>query len=284
MNRPPTLLDYSRRIQRTVAWIADHLDDPIRLDALAEVACFSPCHFHRIYRHLTGETPAETIRRLRLHRAAGELVQGRRDIAEVASRAGYGSVAAFTRSFRSGYGMPPAAYRRSGRLIAPDITIHPETTTMYSVDIRDVAPIHLAALSHTGPYNDIGPAFDRLFVWAQGRGLVGPDTRSIAVYHDDPGTVPASELRSHAGITVEPDVAAQDDVHILEVAGGRHAVIRHEGPYAELEKAYAWLYGEWLPTSGFEAADRPCYEEYVNDPRTLPPARWLTDIYLPIAD
>lgn len=282
MNRPVTLLDYSRRIQRTVAWIAENLDDPIELDALAGVACFSPHHFHRIYRHLTGETPAETVRRLRLHRAATELVRGAADMERVAARAGYGSVSAFSRSFRAGYGISPAAYRRSGRLVVPEVTTPLEAVSMYSVDIRDLPPRRLAAMRHVGPYAEIGPTFDRLFAWGRGNGLIGPDTRSFGVYLDDPGTVPAAKLRSAAGITVGPDFTARDGVHILDMAGGRHAVIRHQGPYAELEGAYAWLYGEWLPASGFEAADRPCCEEYLNDPATLPPAQWLTDVCLPL--
>ena len=44
-----------------------------------------------------------------------------------------------------------------------------------------------------------------------------------------------------------------------------------------------WLYKEWLPQSGEEPADRPCFEEYLNNPRELPPAEWLTDICLPLA-
>jgi methylphosphotriester-DNA--protein-cysteine methyltransferase len=75
MNKPATVLDYSRRIERVARHIGAHLDQPLELGALAEVACFSPCHFHRIYRALSGETVAETIRRHRLHRAAGERPQ-----------------------------------------------------------------------------------------------------------------------------------------------------------------------------------------------------------------
>jgi AraC family transcriptional regulator len=59
-------------------------------------------------------------------------------------------------------------------------------------------------------------------------------------------------------------------------------VLHHKGPYAELERAYAWLYGTWLPQSGEEAADRPVFEEYLNNPRALPPQEWLTDICLPL--
>src|SRR5262245_25979296 len=117
MTKPLTVLDYSRRIERVIDHIGAHLDEPLDLDRLAAVACFSPYHFHRIYRAMTGETVADALRRLRLHLAAGELVEGHPAIERIARRAGYASVAAFTRAFRAGYGIPPATYRRQGRLV-----------------------------------------------------------------------------------------------------------------------------------------------------------------------
>lgn len=54
-------------------------------------------------------------------------------------------------------------------------------------------------------------------------------------------------------------------------------------PFSELEAAYETLYGEWLPASGEEPADVPCCEEYLSDCRSLPPAEWLTGIFLPLA-
>ena len=46
------------------------------------------------------------------------------------------------------------------------------------------------------------------------------------------------------------------DLRPLTIAGGRYAVLLHVGPYAELHRAYTWLYREWLPTSGEEPSDR----------------------------
>jgi AraC family transcriptional regulator len=284
MTKPLTTLDYSRRIERVVAHIGNHLDEPLDLDRLAAVACFSPYHFHRIYRAMTGETVADTLRRLRLHHAAGELVQGVAPIAAIARQAGYGSVAAFTRAFTAGYGVAPSAYRRAGRPVplAPAAT---ETEiAMYEVSIRHFQPVRLAALRHTGSYMEIGTAFERLFAWAVGRGLIHPQTRSIGVYYDDPDAVPETSLRSDAGVSVGPDEAVDGDLRIIEVPGGRHAVLHHKGPYAELHKAYRWLYREWLPKSGEQCADRPSFEEYLNNPRTVPPEEWLTDICLPLAE
>jgi AraC family transcriptional regulator len=284
MSKPLTTLDYSRRIERVVAHIGDHLHEPLDLERLAAVACFSPFHFHRIYRAMTGETAADTLRRLRLHHAAGELVQGAAPITAIAHQAGYRSIAAFTRAFTAAYGVSPSSYRRAGRLVLPAPAATETEAAMYDVSIRHFQPVRLAALRHAGDYMQIGATFERLFAWAAGRGLIGPPTRSIGVYYDDPDAVPAKDLRADAGLVVGPDVAIDGDLRIVDLPGGRHAVLHHKGPYAELHKAYRWLYREWLPESGEQCADRPCFEEYLNNPRTLPPEQWLTDICLPLAE
>lgn len=68
--------DYQARILRVLTHIQEHLDEPLDLEALAQVACFSSFHFHRVFAAMTGETIADHVRRLRLERAAMELRSG----------------------------------------------------------------------------------------------------------------------------------------------------------------------------------------------------------------
>ncbi|MHC2297411.1 DNA gyrase inhibitor GyrI [Rhizobium mongolense] len=67
------------------------------------------------------------------------------------------------------------------------------------------------------------------------------------------------------------------------IDGGEYAVLRHNGPYADMHKAYQWLYAEWLPKSGRQIKDSVMFEEYLNNPRDVPPTDLLTDIYMPLA-
>ncbi|MBU8543206.1 MULTISPECIES: AraC family transcriptional regulator [Roseomonadaceae] len=277
-----TQQDYGRRIARAIALIAA---DPARnpgLEALAAAAAFSPYHFHRIYREITGETPADTLHRERLSHAAGLLVRGGQPVAAVARACGYGSAAAFTRAFRTAYGIPPAAYRDSGG-IGLRLPIRPhEETTLFPIEIRQEAPLRLATLPHRGAYTAIGSTFDRLIAWAAARRLLGAQTRFIALYHDDPSSVAAKDLRSEAGLTVPEGVEGSEGVTIRDLPASRFAVLLFQGPYAELERAYTWLYRDWLPSSGEEPADEPVREEYLNDCRSLPPSEWLTAVMLPL--
>jgi AraC family transcriptional regulator len=73
--------DYESRLTRVITYIHDHMDEELDLNRLADVACLSPYHWHRIYRAMLGETVAETVRRVRIYRAAGFLVQTEKPLA-----------------------------------------------------------------------------------------------------------------------------------------------------------------------------------------------------------
>ncbi|MGP1252941.1 MAG: AraC family transcriptional regulator [Kiloniellales bacterium] len=289
MLRRSTKLDYAERMTRVVAHIGAHLDAPLDLEQLAGVACFSPYHFHRIYRLVVGETPDQTVRRLRLHRAAVALADGRLSVTEIAGRAGYASPEAFSRAFTSAYGHPPSAYRAqrlSGELPGngppPPGALAQEVA--YEVTIKPLPGYRLFGLPHRGDYNSIVTAFEKLFALGAAHGLLMPGTRDFGVYYDDPGSVPEEELRAFAGLAVGPEAVCPDDFEETEIPAGRAACLLYQGPYADLDRAYHFLYGRWLPQSAQEPADYPAFEEYLNDPKSLPPTEWLTEICLPLLD
>jgi len=282
---------YARRIERVVDYLIDHLDGEVDLHRLAQEAYLSPYHFHRIYHGMTGETVAETVRRLRLHRAAVKLISSDIAVAMLSKEAGYGSVQAFNRAFREGYGTPPAAYRekqsrtplRNPSAPINPIHIHGEKT-MYQVTVRDVAPCRILALRHNGDYMHIGNAFERLNIWAAGKGLLDGKARWFGIYYDDPAATPPELLASDAclAISEDLDIAVPEEYHILYTPAGRCAMLVYKGPYSDLEKPYKWLFGEWLPKSGEEPGDQPCFEEYLNDARSIAPHELLTAVYVPL--
>lgn len=285
MTRSSTFEQYSARIEKVVAFMSARLDQPLTLPQLAQVGHFSPFHFHRVYRGLMGETIASTQRRLRLHRAAHELLTTQRGIAQIATRAGYASVAAFTRAFGATYGRAPAAFRnRRASLPALNGAIFDPTleSLMYDAKISTLAPVRAIALPHRGDYEAIGQTFEQLYGWAGATGLLRDDTRCFGLYYDSPADTPKEQLRSDACLALPADSKPGDGMRWLEIAGGRHAVVLHTGPYAELPRAYDWLFGQWLPSSGEEAGDAPVYEDYLNDPSQLPPEQWQTLICLPL--
>lgn len=274
----PPRVDYAARLRRVTAYIHDHLDDELDLNRLADVACLSAGHWHRVYHALHGETIAATVKRLRLHRAAGLIAHTGMTMSEVARRSGYDNLQSFTRIFKSVYGMPPARYREHGGHAAFRPAAPQAPAPGHDVAICVLPALRAVGEAHRGPYMDIGRAFEALYGRLAARGLLDAPFRSIGLYHDDPALVAPQYLRACACV-VSPRLEALCDTAI---AGGPYAVLRYRGPYATMASAYRWLYGDWLVASGREAADAPVIEEYLNDPRTTPPSELLTDICLPL--
>ncbi|HEX8679331.1 MAG TPA: AraC family transcriptional regulator, partial [Chthoniobacterales bacterium] len=64
-----TNFDYVARVNRAVDYITANLDQSLDLEEVARAPCFSPYHFHRIFRALMGETLASFVKRVRLERS-----------------------------------------------------------------------------------------------------------------------------------------------------------------------------------------------------------------------
>ena len=273
---------YERRVLRVLEYIHENPAGDLSLDRLAEVAAMSRFHWHRVFYAMTGETCAEAVRRVRLHRAACWLVQTDWPVAEIARKAGYAGTPGFSRAFSVAYGHSPASFRRRGDLIPPLSRKPKGERPMFPVTVETRDPMRLAALSHTGPYIEIGSAFERVGALFTSRGL-WPQARGMAgLYHDAPGSKPEADLQSEAGVIVGDEMEIADPMHEVQVPGGRYAVLHFKGPYAGLRAAYDYLYGDWLPTSEEEPADSPPVEVYLNSPADTAPDELLTEIRVPL--
>lgn len=275
---------YQRQLDAVTDYIYAHLDDDLSLDRLADVSGFSPYHWHRIYRAVRGETAAQTVRRLRLERAATMLAQNAWPLERIARRAGFTSADAFSRAFQRAYDRTPGRFRSdraggpngTGGSRRPAVIPDAESPTPYPVRVEERPERRLAVAEHRGSYMGIGRAFARV---VDRMGLRKP---MVAIYEDDPDAVPEAALRAVAGAVVGPEAEVPEDLETRVVPAGRYAVMRYTGPYSSMHAAYLWLYGQWLPTSGHEPRNHPVVEEYLTDPATTPPAQAVTDILLPL--
>lgn len=274
---------YEKRMLRVLAYIHANPAGDLSLDTLADVAAMSRFHWHRVFQAMTGETCAQATRRIRLHRAACWLVQTDDTIAQVAKRCGYPSAQSFTRAFSEAFGTSPGRFRARGDITSPFLKIRKGEYPMFPTEIVTTSERRLAALPHTGPYLEIGGAFEQVGsvfsargLWPQAKGMVG-------IYYDDPGTVAPENLRSHAGVLVDTGFSMPENLEDVVLPEGRMVVMHYKGPYAGLKAAYDYLYGQWLPQSTEELREAPSFEVYLNDPTDTKPDDLLTDIYVPIA-
>jgi len=290
-------LEYVGRVNRVLDHIWENLTDDLRLETLARVASFSPYHFHRVFRSITGETLSGYVRRVRAQRAATQLIHNpTKTITEIGVSCGYSSSSAFAREFRRQFGVSASQFRGGGRASLDRFreklaerglvlqSAHPQRTDMvFRVDVREEPRRHVAYIRHVGDYSGIGRAFERLARWAGPRGLFrNPETRMLAVYRDSPDVTPIEKLRSDACITVPIGTRVKRDVGLMTLPGGTYAAAYVEIDATQYGEAWDRLFCDWLPGSGYQPDNRPCYELHLNDPRKHPQMKHILDICEPI--
>ena len=97
-------------VERMQAFIDAHLKERITLHMLAEAAGYSPWHAARMFKELTGRSPFDYIRMLRLSRAAVRLREEEVKVVDVAFDFLFDSHEGFTRAFTRHFGITPKNY------------------------------------------------------------------------------------------------------------------------------------------------------------------------------
>ena len=295
-------LTYQQRINLVLRHIEQHLDSRPDLEELARIACFSPYHFHRIFSSMVGESVAAYIRRLLLERAAMQLGHSPESVTQIALGAGYDSVDAFTRAFRAHIGMLPSEYRRrKGHLEAArrrDLgrpLFYHEMTSLPPMNVRveKFPPRLVAAVRHTGAYDESGPAWGKLCAALGANGLLSDTSMAYGVSYDNPDITTPQKCRMDACVSLPPELLEtcaelcpllqNEDIFLRHIGGEQeYAALRIRGPYTLVHPAYRSLFGMWFPQSGREPENDPGFEIYWNSPQITPPADLLTEICIPL--
>ena len=274
-----------------------HLDKKLDLAALADIASFSPFHFHRLFRALLGEALGDYVRRRRLEIAGVRLLsQPGVSVLNVALGVGFGSAEAFTRAFRAKFGCSPTEWRKSkrsqtaskrGQAARPagrknGVTSSKETAM--KVTIIDRPPVHVAYLRHTGAY---GPSIGKFWMetvapWMSTNNLMGRERFGLAL--DDPTVTAPAKCRYDACVqSQEKEMLSGDPGHKV-IPGGKYAALAFEGTSAEIGTAWDALLRDWLPKSGLQLDARPFFEHYPVDGRYDPKTgRFTCNICVPVS-
>jgi AraC family transcriptional regulator len=246
----------------------------------------------------------------------------RRPITEIAMDLGFSTPAVFSRAFRDWFGTSPKNWRdgdwleyrkkctlQSNRYQSQDkyrkatkvssgydshikrqwrVTLKNETTKLdYTVEVKELPEKQLAYIRHTGPYAGDGELFGRLYgklmQWAGPRDLFIPGkTEMLTIYHDSPEITEEEKLRISICMTVPEGTEASGEIGTMTIPAGRYAVATFSITMDQYGDAWNSLFGGWLPESGYQCAEGPCYELYLNDPESDPEGRHMIAIHLPV--
>jgi AraC family transcriptional regulator len=288
--------DTLERIQRAIDFVEARLFDDLPLAAVAAEAGCSPWHFHRLFAAVTGETPANYVRRRRLSETCRRLVETDVPLVDIALDCGFESQATFTRAFTRQVGMSPARFRRTRRFSLPayrypalDLAaLVARRRRRESMEPRIVErpAFHLIGMAErfTPATTSRIPELWARFVprIADVPDRVGGHTFGVCV-DADPATIEDAGFRYVAAVEVARAGVPPDGLIALAVPASRYAVFTHTGHVSRVGDTVKQVWGTWLPASGYRTLAAPDFELY-------DPARWdpstgegEVDYYVPVA-
>lgn len=290
---------YLKRIGRVLEYIDENLDQELKLEKLAEIAHFSPWHFHRIFHALVGETLAEYVRRRRVETGARLLLSRRWTVSTVALEVGMSSLEVFSRTFRQRFGITPSTWQRGGwrnwaedqrreiskihqidrkkhqavveRLRHHGVAVFVESTLtgvpFMNVEIKNLPATRVAYLRHVGPYGESGVtlAWQRFAAWCDSLGLMSPRRKMFGIAQDSPDITAPEQCRYDCCVAFDEAVTGNEAIALQTIPGGLYGCGYFSGTSLEIYGAWNRMCSEWLPGSGFESDERPWFEMYLED-------------------
>jgi AraC-like DNA-binding protein len=97
----------SSRVARALDWLREHFAEGLMVGELAHQAGMSPSSFHQHFKAVTGMTPIQYQKRIRLHEARRILLLDSLDVGEASFRVGYQSHSQFSKDYRQYFGRLP---------------------------------------------------------------------------------------------------------------------------------------------------------------------------------
>lgn len=302
--------EYTNRINRVMDYIEHNLDKTVDLSILAGIASFSPFHFHRIFTAMVGETPNNFVSRIRLERAAQLLHNDpKTSVSDIAFACGFVNISSFSRAFKGHFNITTTEFRNQDRAIFIkngvryskigkavrkigknyqqineqfcSVELNQLIIMDTKIEIKQMPELNLIYCRHTGAFNKIGQAYEKLFNWASPRGLVKQGTKTVTVYHDDPAITSIDKIRQDASIIVDGNVKVDGEIGKSKIPSGKYAVGRFEINVTEFEEAWNTMCA-WFTESGYQSTDGPTYEYYHSDCSENPEHKFIVDICIPI--
>ena len=280
--------DYTRRIERVIAAVADSLEQERDLPstaALAGIANFSAFHFMRVYRALAGESLGTTVQRLRLTRAAHLLATTAAPISEVSGRVGFETSQAFARAFRDHFGMAPSEARAANVANATAVStlaaLCPQPAIR--IDVVELKPFRVAVKRSEGPFGKLDEVYRSLFEWMAKRGALEAIDGIWGVPHQDRRDTPVANYPFDCCLKTSAALSAGDGITLVNLGGGSYVRYLHEGAFERLDESHDAIFRELLANPEWQLRDAPVLHEYLNDPDETPEADLRTHIYVPVA-
>lgn len=259
------------RIEKVLDYIHSNIRDPLSLEHIAAMSCWSRWQLQRVFQEHTGFSVAQYVKEIKLSQAAECVLSGQARMLDIALEYGFSSEVSFSRAFKQFFGVSPKRYQKNGirtgiitPLSPPDSAqsaLQFPECALYQVRLEHKNRFEFSGIAHkvkglrsaTPDFSTSVPAawrgfFSQVNIAALSKvphiGLIG------ASDNDEQG-----ELFYWAGVETDEMLKASTRCEHFSVAARTWAVLPFQGNPAEYHKAILWMLIHWLPDSGFKGVD-----------------------------
>lgn len=276
-------MEWIERLNLAITYIEEHLRDDIDYEQLGKIACCSTYHFQRMFTYMAGIPLSEYIRRRKMSLAAVELQSGGKKIIDVAGEYGYQSPTAFNRAFQSVHGVAPSAVKNEGVSVKSfppitfKITVKGVEEMNYRIEKKDAFRI-------IGVSQPLDKEIEKNFavvpqMW-QEAALNGTIQRLAGMMDAAPmgllGVSACNDVEQWKYFIAVSSTRETTEFEEYIIPAATWAIFAGAGTNQTMQELEQRIVTEWLPTSGYEYANAPDVEVYLNaDPQNAQYEVWI---------
>ncbi len=279
-------MEWIERLNKAIAYIEENLNGEIDYEELGRLACCSPYHFQRMFGYMAGMPLSEYIRRRRMSCTAADLQSGGEKIIDIAAKYGYESPTAFNRAFQSVHGFAPSQTRADGQTLKsfPPISFQMTIKGAAQMDYRIEKKDSFRIIGISAPLEaDIEKNFETVpALWGKAA-QDGTIPRLCERMNSQPmgvlGVSVCNESTENWRYYIAvASASGPESFEEYTVPAFTWAIFPGEGTGISIQQLEQRIVTEWLPTSGYEYANGPDVEVYL-DPN---PENTKYEVWIPV--
>ncbi|WP_139166089.1 AraC family transcriptional regulator [Chryseobacterium jejuense] len=297
--------EYKKRIVKTIQYIDTNLDADLSLEKIAEVSAYSPFHFHRIFKLVTGETLQNYIIRRKIEKSAFLLaVHKNIEMKEIYFDLGFSNPSVFSKTFKKYYGLAPSEFRKSAPKVFHKIlqtqskngqidTVFSQyictienllnwTTMNLKIEVKEMPEMNLAAVMSLG-IAGVEPSYNVLIDWAKKKHLFPRENvKMISVYHDSFKVTPPDKVRIHACMLLDGKLEEPTgEIFSETIEAGKFIIGSGEVTLNDFEQCWVSLF-LWMNEHNYSTRRTFPFEIYHSNFKEHPEGKMIVDFCIPI--
>lgn len=276
-------MEWVERLNQSMNYIEEHLTDEIDYEQLGRIACCSAYHYQRMFTYMAGVSLAEYIRRRKMSLAAVDLQGGEERIIDIAQKYGYRSPTAFNRAFQSFHGIAPSAVKDKGVSVKSffpivfRIAVKGATEMNYRIETKEAFRIVGISAPLDQEIEKNFMVVPKMWQEASANGTIG----KLAAMMDAPpmgllGVSACNDKEEWKYFIAVSSTKTSGGFEEYTVPASTWAIFSGTGTNQSIQELEQRIISEWLPASGYEYANAPDIEVYLNpDPQNAQYEVWI---------